>query len=124
MLEKALGHAGAHRVQIRTDVIDKCDVCRVDVSASTCPIWAKAQDVKVFFERRKNSTPGRVIPSDEVQALSRSGSTLRVLRRPVSGADQWNSAGSSVLISEWCGRRRGPFSDALAACQRAKTGGK
>ncbi len=69
MLEKALGHAGAHRVRIRTDVIDKCDVCRVDVPASTRPIWAKAQDVKVFFERRKNSTPGRVIPSDEVQAF-------------------------------------------------------
>lgn len=48
MLEKALGHAGAHRVQIRTDVIEKYDVCRVDVAASSRPIWA-------------------VVPSDEVQ---------------------------------------------------------
>lgn len=65
MLEKTLGHTGAHRVQIRIDVINGIEVCRLDVPASSKPIWTrfKKQDA-VLFVRRNNST--RQVPADEV----------------------------------------------------------
>src|SRR5262249_39419118 len=65
MLESALGHAGAHRVDIRIDVINGQDVCRIDVPASSRPVWVKTTDNElVLYERRNNST--RAIPADEV----------------------------------------------------------
>lgn len=66
MLENTLGHNGAHRVQIRIDVIEDIEVCRVDVPASSKPIWTrfKKQDA-VLFVRRNNST--RQIPANEVE---------------------------------------------------------
>lgn len=65
MLENSLGHTGANRVQIRIDVVDGVEVCRVDVPASSKPIWTrfKKQDA-VLFVRRNNST--RQIPAGEV----------------------------------------------------------
>ena len=65
MLENTLGHNGAHRVQIRIDVINGIEVCRLDVPASSKPIWTrfKKQDA-VLFVRRNNST--RQVPADEV----------------------------------------------------------
>ncbi len=65
MLENTLGHTGAHRVQIRIDVINRIEVCRLDVPASSKPIWTgfKKQDA-VLFVRRNNST--RQVPADEV----------------------------------------------------------
>jgi type I restriction enzyme R subunit len=65
MLENTLGHAGAHRVQIRIDVINGIDICRLDVPASSKPIWTrfKKQDA-VLFVRRNNST--RQVPADDV----------------------------------------------------------
>ncbi|MES9520638.1 HsdR family type I site-specific deoxyribonuclease [Streptomyces capoamus] len=65
MLDNTLGHTGAHRVQIRIDVIGGIEVCRVDVPASSKPIWThfKKQDA-VLFVRRNNST--RQIPALEV----------------------------------------------------------
>ncbi|MCA1606422.1 MAG: hypothetical protein LC775_13355, partial [Acidobacteria bacterium] len=63
--ENTLGHTGAHRVQIRIDVINGIEVCRLDVPASSKPIWTrfKKQDA-VLFVRRNNST--RQVPADEV----------------------------------------------------------
>ena len=65
MLENTLGHTGAHRVQVRIDVINGIEVCRLDVPASSKPIWTrfKKQDA-VLFVRRNNST--RQVPADEV----------------------------------------------------------
>lgn len=65
MLENTLGHTGAHRVQIRIDVINGIEVCRLDVPASSKPIWTrfKKQDAALFV-RRNNST--RQVPADEV----------------------------------------------------------
>ena len=65
LLENTLGHTGAHRVQIRIDVINGIEVCRLDVPASSKPIWTrfKKQDA-VLFVRRNNST--RQVPADEV----------------------------------------------------------
>ena len=70
MLETTLGHAGAHRVQIRIDAVGGVDVCRVDVPASSRPIWTrfKKKD-RVLFERRNNST--REVPADEVEGFIR-----------------------------------------------------
>lgn len=66
MLENALGHAGAHRVQVRIDVIEGVEVCRVDVPASSKPIWTTFKGREsVLFERRNNST--REVPADEVE---------------------------------------------------------
>ncbi|HEX9994982.1 MAG TPA: HsdR family type I site-specific deoxyribonuclease [Acidimicrobiales bacterium] len=67
LLETSLGHSGAHRVQIRIDVVAGGEVCRLDVPASSRPIWAKGKDGDVLYERRNNST--RVVPADEVEAF-------------------------------------------------------
>lgn len=63
--EMSLGHSGAHRVQIRVEVIAGRDVCRLDVPASSRPILAKGKDGDVLYERRNNST--RVVPAAEVE---------------------------------------------------------
>jgi type I restriction enzyme R subunit len=68
MLENAVGHAGAHRVEIRIDVVNGQDVCRIDVPASSRPIWAKTSETEpVLYERRNNST--RAVPADELAAF-------------------------------------------------------
>ncbi|MDG2285785.1 MAG: DUF3387 domain-containing protein, partial [Alphaproteobacteria bacterium] len=67
MLQNALGHAGAHRVQIRIDVIEGKDVCRLDVPAASKPIWLTKGDTQVLFERRNNST--RPVPEEEVDSF-------------------------------------------------------
>ena len=66
LLENNLGHAGAHRLTIRIDQVDHRDVCRIDVPASSRPIWVKTKDgPDILYQRRNNST--RPIPSPEVE---------------------------------------------------------
>ena len=65
MLESALGHAGAHRLQISIDTIDGFNVCRIDVPASSRAIWATLKGNRQLFQRRNNST--RAVPADEVE---------------------------------------------------------
>ena len=67
MFENALGHGGAHRIQIRFDVVNGFDVCRVDVPASSKPIWVKKDETSILFERRNNST--RAIKDDEIDSF-------------------------------------------------------
>ena len=67
MFENALGHGGAHRIQIRFDVVNGFDVCRVDVPASSKPIWVKKGETTILFERRNNST--RAIKDDEINSF-------------------------------------------------------
>ena len=65
LLENALGHTGAHRVEIRIDVISGVDVCRLDIPASSRPIWTKIKGAtEVLYERRNNST--RMVPTQEL----------------------------------------------------------
>jgi type I restriction enzyme R subunit len=65
MLQNTLGHTGAHRVQIRIDVINGIEVCRLDVPASSRPIWTRfKKQGPVLFVRRNNST--RQVPADEI----------------------------------------------------------
>ena len=64
MLQNSLGHAGAHRVRVRFDIVSGYDVCRLDVPASSKPIWATKGDEMVLYERRSNST--RAVPADEL----------------------------------------------------------
>ena len=64
MSHVTLTDRGAHRVQIRVEVIAGRDVCRLDVPASSRPIWAKGKDGDVLYERRNNST--RVVSAAEV----------------------------------------------------------
>ena len=67
LLENHLGHAGAHRVQIRIDVVDGHDVCRLDVPAASTPILTAKDDPPVLYERRNNST--RAVPVDDVKSF-------------------------------------------------------
>lgn len=57
MLANRLGQAGANRVRVRVEVIDGKEVCRVDVPASSRPIWIRFEEQNtVLFVRRNNST--------------------------------------------------------------------
>jgi type I restriction enzyme R subunit len=68
MLESTLGHGGAHRVQTRIDVVGGVEVCRLDVPASSKPIWTTFKKKEaVLFERRNNST--REVPANEIDAF-------------------------------------------------------
>jgi type I restriction enzyme R subunit len=67
MLQNALGHVGARRVRIRLELVDGYEVCRVDVPASSRPIWATKGQDRLLFERRNNST--RAVPADELEVF-------------------------------------------------------
>jgi type I restriction enzyme R subunit len=66
LFENTLGHAGAHRLTIRIDQVDQHDVCRIDIPASSRPIWVKNKTGDdILYQRRNNST--RQVPSTEVE---------------------------------------------------------
>ena len=66
LFEHNLGHAGAHRLTIRIDQIDHRDICRIDVPASSRPIWVKSKDGSdILYQRRNNST--RPVPPTEIE---------------------------------------------------------
>ena len=66
LFEHNLGHAGAHRLTIRIDQIDHRDICRIDVPASSRPIWVKSKDGSdILYQRRNNST--RQVPPTEIE---------------------------------------------------------
>ena len=65
LFDNSLGHSGAHRLTIRIDQIDHRDICRIDVPASSRPIWAKSKDGSdILYQRRNNST--RQVPPTEI----------------------------------------------------------
>lgn len=67
MLIHAMGESAAMRTRIRIERATDEDVCRVDVSASSRPVWAKkSRSEVVFYARMNNST--REWPTDEVEA--------------------------------------------------------
>ena len=66
LFENNLGHAGANRLTIRIDQIDDHDVCRIDVPASSRPIWVKNdKGPDALYQRRNNSK--RPVPPAEVE---------------------------------------------------------
>ena len=69
LFDNSLGHAGAHRLTIRIDQVNHRDVCRIDIPASSRPIWVKAKDGSdILYQRRNNST--RPVPPAEVQQFT------------------------------------------------------
>ena len=68
LFEHNLGHAGANRLDIRIDRVNRQDVCRVNVPASSRPIWVKNKNgTHTLYQRRNNST--REVPDDQVEAF-------------------------------------------------------
>ena len=68
LFENNLGHAGANRLDIRIDRVNSHDICRIDVPASSRPIWVKTKKgADALYQRRNNST--REVPTDEVDAF-------------------------------------------------------
>ena len=68
LLENNLGHAGANRLDIRIDSVKQRDVCRVDVPASSRPIWVtNKHGARTLYQRRNNLT--RAVPADEVDSF-------------------------------------------------------
>ena len=68
LFETTLGHAGANRLDIRIDRINGHDVCRIDIPASSRPIWVKnPKGAGTLYQRRNNST--RAVPVDEVESF-------------------------------------------------------
>ena len=66
MLENQLGHAGAQRVLIRIEDVNGTHVCRVDVPASSVPVWLPAgKQNRALYVRRNNST--RAVPDGEIE---------------------------------------------------------
>jgi len=63
-LISAIGHTPVTRTRARIAVHDGTEICRVDVAASTTPVWAKTSKADgVFFLRVNNST--RIVPEEE-----------------------------------------------------------
>ena len=68
LFENRLGHAGASRLSIRMEQVNGHDICRIDIPASSRPIWVKNPKVAdTLYQRRNNST--RAIPADEIEAF-------------------------------------------------------
>jgi type I restriction enzyme, R subunit len=65
-LAGALGHAAVMRTRARIAFWEGREICRLDVAASSRPVWAKTSKQEgVFFVRMNNST--RALPDDEIQ---------------------------------------------------------
>ena len=68
LFEHNLGHAGANRLDVRIDRVKHRDVCRIDVPASSRPIWVTNKDgARTLYHRRNNST--RAVPAAEVNSF-------------------------------------------------------
>jgi type I restriction enzyme, R subunit len=65
LLINAVGHAASMRARARIQPWNGVDVCRLDVAASSQPVWARtSKEPSVFFVRMNNSS--RPMPADEV----------------------------------------------------------
>ena len=66
LFDNSLGHTGANRLAIRMDQLDGNDICRIDVPASSRPIWVKNPNGDdTLYQRRNNST--RQVPTEEIE---------------------------------------------------------
>ena len=68
LFENSLGHAGANRLTIRIDQVRGHDICRIDVPASSRPIWVKIKKgPNTLYQRRNNST--RQVPPSQAETF-------------------------------------------------------
>lgn len=68
LFENHLGHPGANRLSIRMDRVEGRDICRIDIPASSRPIWVKnPKGTDTLYQRRNNST--RPIPANDVETF-------------------------------------------------------
>ncbi len=68
LFDSRLGHVGSNRLTIRMDQVDDHDICRIDIPASSRPIWVKSpKGADTLYQRRNNST--RAIPADEIDTF-------------------------------------------------------
>ena len=68
LFDNSLGHAGASRLLIRMDQVDSHDVCRIDIPASSRPIWVKNPNgTDTLYQRRNDST--RAVPTAELDTF-------------------------------------------------------
>jgi len=66
-LANSMGAAAVMRTRCRVVAHNGVDLCRVDVSRSSQPVWAStSKSVRVFFVRMNNSS--RAMPDDELAA--------------------------------------------------------
>ena len=64
MLEHRFGFTFTQTIQIRVDIVDDHDVCRVNVPKATEPMWVSYKGDDKLFVRRNNST--RPVPPNNV----------------------------------------------------------
>ena len=69
MFDNQFGFVAAEKLQIKTANIDGHDVCRVDVPASSTPVWSSYKGEQQLFVRRNNST--RAVPAKDVDHFIR-----------------------------------------------------
>jgi type I restriction enzyme R subunit len=68
LFDNRFGHVGANRLTIRMGQVNGQDICRIDVPASSRPIWVKnPKGADTLYQRRNNST--RAIPADELDTF-------------------------------------------------------
>ena len=66
LFDNTLGHVGANRLAIHMDQVNGHDICRIDVPASSRPIWVKNPNGDdTLYQRRNNST--RQVPTNEIK---------------------------------------------------------
>ena len=66
MFNNSLGHAAARRLEIYIDQVNGRDICRIDVQASSRPIWVKTKGGSdILYQRRNKST--RQVPANETE---------------------------------------------------------
>jgi len=62
----ALSHAAVMRTRARIDELDGIEICRIDVAASSVPVYAQMSDGReAFWVRMNNST--RELPEIEIE---------------------------------------------------------
>ena len=66
LFDNSLGHVGANLLAIRMDQVNGHDICRIDIPASSRPIWVKNPNGDdTLYQRRDNST--RQVPTNEIK---------------------------------------------------------
>ena len=70
LFENNLGHSGAHRLTIRIDQIADQDICRIDVPASSRPIWVTNPNGDTTLYQRRNNSTRQVPPAEAKQFIT------------------------------------------------------
>ena len=63
LFENNLGHAGANRLDIRIDQVNSHNICRIDIPASSRPIWVKNKRVPTPSTSAATTQPDKYQPT-------------------------------------------------------------